>query len=407
MKKLALIFAVMATVFASAQTKDTLRLNVNGDEIIILTEDVNNLAATDYNAIIQKLTSEMQRIVQENQKRMAEIEKQEQNGDITAEEAEDMREEAIEQMEEEMEALGEEIEEWAEAYGEMMEENAENVEDWEEQWNSNAEKYENAPQKKEGDSEDGEEDGGTRIIINDDGITVEGKDAEDWDPSKVKDAKRKYKGQRTHGYFEMYFGWNNWVDEYGLAISENTPYTTELDFWPSMVWGFGFGGRTRMGDSKFLVRYGAQFNWHFFRMKGNTILVKDPANDGTIFFQDASRNYSKSSYRITFLDAPVMFEFDNSKPGRSNGFSLAAGGYVGVRLGSHQKLCFSDFNGDKSVNKNQNNFYSNGWRYGVMGQIGFGTFKITGKYDLNTLFRDDRTTPGYQIASLTLGWVFP
>ena len=407
MKKIAIILAVFGTLFATAQTKDTLRLNVNGNEIIILTDDVNNLAETDYNAIIQKLTQETQRIVEENRAEIERINERERNGEITTEEAEELREEALEEMAKKLEELGEEIEEWADAYGEKVEEDAENVDDWEEQWNSNAKKYEGKTPDTdtEGNGDANGNKKGTTIIIDDDGITVEGDD--DWDGDKVKDAKRKYKGQKTHGYFEMYFGWNNWVDEFGLAINENTPYTTELDFWPSMNWGFGFGGRTRLGDSKFLVRYGAQFNWHYFRLKGNTDLMKDEATDGTIFFQDQSRNYRKSSYRIVYLDAPLLFEFDNSKPGRSNGFSLAAGGYVGLRIGSRNKLKFSDFNGDKSKLIDRNNFYTNGWRYGLMGQIGFGTFKITGKYDLNPLFRDDRATPNYQIASVTLGWVFP
>jgi hypothetical protein len=42
-----------------------------------------------------------------------------------------------------------------------------------------------------------------------------------------------------------------------------------------------------------------------------------------------------------------------------------------------------------------------------MAQVGLGTFKITAKYDLNNLFRQDKVTPDYQVGSLTLGWVFP
>jgi hypothetical protein len=246
MRKLAIILAVFGTFFATAQTKDTLRLNVNGNEIIILTDDVNNLAETDYNAIIQKLTAETKRIVEENRAEIERINERERNGEITAEEAEELREEALEEMAEKLEELGEEIEEWADAYGEKVEEDAENVDEWEEQWNTNAKKYEGKTPdtEAEGNAEANGKKKGTTIIIDDDGITVEGDD--DWDGDKVKDAKRKYKGQKTHGYFEMYFGWNNWVDEFGLAIEENTPYTTELDFWPSMVWGFGFGGRIHL-----------------------------------------------------------------------------------------------------------------------------------------------------------------
>ena len=178
-----------------------------------------------------------------------------------------------------------------------------------------------------------------------------------------------------------------------------------------MTWGFGFGGKTRFGESKMYVRYGMQFNWHYFQHKGNNILIKEeiPNLDfnGIHFMEDNSRNYGKTTYRITYWDFPLMLEFDNSRPGRSDGFSLAAGGYAGFRISSRRILEYSDFNGDDTREKVENSFYTNGFRYGVLGQIGFGTFKITGKYDLSTLFRDNRDTPDYQIGSITLGWVFP
>jgi hypothetical protein len=411
MKKIALIFAFLSTLMVWGQEKDTLRMSVNGNEIIILTDDINNLSETDFNSIIERLTAETKRIIEENQRTMAEIARQQEAGEITAEEADEMREEAIEQMEDDLEELSDEIENWADRYGEQVEEDAEDAAKWAEQWESNAEKYDaenerpSTTTKKEG----------TTVIIDDDGIRINGEDP-DWDPEDIKKKKEEYKRNQTIGYFEMYFGWNNWVNGNGLATNEMPPanglnQTTELNFWPSMNWGFGFGGKSRMGASKMYFRYGLQFNWHYFQLKGNNVIVKaqDPNLDfdGVYFMADQSRNYSKTSLRMIYLDAPLMFEFDNSKPGRSNGFSLALGGYGGIRLGVRNKLCFSDFNGDKSKVFQHNNIYTNGFRYGALAQIGFGTFKITGKYDLNTLFRTDRNTPDYQIASLTLGWVFP
>jgi len=418
MKKSIFILALFAIGLTSqAQQKDTLRLTVNGNEIIILTDDVNSLSQTDYNAIIKRLTDETQRIVAEQNKEMAEISQQEKNGTITAEEAARQREEVAMRTSAELEALSDEIEHWADRYGEAMEENAEDPEKWTEQWESNAKKYESVnpptpPNEPEAPQTPGKK--GTTVIINDDGITINGEDADDWDPSDVREAKERYKRNQTIGYFDWFFGWNNWVNEDGIA-TDNADIvlneTTELNFWPSMTWGFGFGGKTRMGASKMYFRYGAQFNFHYFQLKGNTIMVKNkiPAvdYDGLSFMQDNQRNYSKTAFRIFYLDAPLMFEFDNSAPGRSNGFSFALGGYGGVRLGSHTKVKYSDFNGDKTETKEKNNYYTNGWRYGALAQVGFGTFKITAKYDLNQLFRSDRTTPDYQIASLTFGWVFP
>ena len=421
MKKSILVLALCALGLTSlAQQKDTLRINVNGNEIIILTDDVNSLSQTDYNAIIKRLTDETQRIVSAQNQEMATINKQEKNGNITAAEAAKQREEVAERTSAELEALSDEIEHWADRYGEAMEENAENPEQWTEQWESNAKKYESVnpptpPTPPTPNETDPSENDGAIIVVDENGVRFE-KGSDDWDPEKAKEVKEKYKKNQTIGYFDWHFGWNNWVNADGMATSQppvgNVPnQTAELNFWPSMVWGFGFGGKSRMGTSKMYIRYGAQFNWHYFQLKGNTIAVKSQIPpigfDGVSFVQDMTKNYSKSSFRIIYLDAPVMFEFDNSKPGRSNGFSFALGGYGGLRLGAKTLVKYSDFNGDNSKVKDENNYYTNGFRYGALAQIGFGTFKITAKYDLNNLFRTDRTTPDYQIASLTLGWVFP
>ncbi len=416
MKKRAIILAFLVCLTTAwAQQKDTLQINVNNNEMVIYTSDINSLSKTDYNAIIGKITNETNALAKEYQTEVERINKLEKNGDITSEKAQELRKSNDAFLATSMEALTSKIERWADEYGESLHEDANNADDWAKQWEYNAEKYEtinppDAPTPPATDSEDGN----TVVVINDDGISVTGNT--DWDPDDIKEARSNYKRNQTIGYFDMYFGWNNWVNGDGFAVNQ-TPEngepnaTAELNFWPSMVWGFGFGGKSRMGTSKLYVRYGAQFNWHYFQLKGNTIVNKmaDPNTgfDGVSFVQDNTKNYSKSSFRMVYLDVPVMLEFDSSKPGRSNGFSLGVGGYGGVRLSSKTKVYYSDFNGDKTKVKQNNNYYTNGFRYGLLGQIGFGTFKITAKYDMNELFRDDRTTPDYQIASLTLGWVFP
>ena len=108
MKTLALTLALAATLVAGAQTKDTLRLNVNGNEIIILTDDVNNLSETDFNGIIQRLTAETQRIVAEYNAEIDGINTKEKEGELTSAQAAEQREVASEKMEDAIDELGDE-----------------------------------------------------------------------------------------------------------------------------------------------------------------------------------------------------------------------------------------------------------------------------------------------------------
>ena len=219
---------------------------------------------------------------------------------------------------------------------------------------------------------------------------------------------KDYKAQKTHNYGEIYFGWNNWRNSNGTAtIVEGDNTTTELDGWPSTTWGFGFGGDTQLGTGKFSVRYGLQFNWHYFRLKGNTVITKDTATNGTIFEPAKEGNFKKSVYRIIYMDVPVMFHYYSKPRGEYGGLSLGVGGYGGVRIGSSHKAVYDDVFNDKAKDVLHNNYFSNPFRYGVMAQIGYGSFRLTGKMDMSFLFDQSKITPDYKIGTLTLGWVFP
>lgn len=414
MKKLSLVLVLLIISAATwAQPTDTVRIHVNGSEMIIITENWDEVSKTDFNAIIKKTNAEAKGIEDEHKRRMAEVDRKLANGKMTDEEAADERAMIAEDTTKAMEELAENVERWADEYGQKADENTADVDEWASAWEQNAEKYESTNPPPDRVAPTDEDDDQTNVIIDEDGIHIHG---QDWDPEDVKEATRRYKGKKTHGYFEMYFGLNNWFDQDGLAknVDDRPLTTTELNFWPSTTWGFGLGGRTRFGQSKFLIRYGAQFNWHYFRLKGDNLLEKTITDDlngepfnGTTIRPHPELNVSKTTFRINYVDVPVMFEFDNSAPGRSNGFSFGLGGYGGLRLNSHALVFSSDKNGDRTKTKTRNNYYANGYRYGAMAQIGFGTFKITGKFDLDYLFRADRTTPDYQVGSLTFGWVFP
>lgn len=225
----------------------------------------------------------------------------------------------------------------------------------------------------------------------------------DWDPTTEESRNAKHRS-----YGEFYFGWNNWRNGDGQATMDPVNVqTTKLDFWNSMTWGFGFGTRTRIGEGKFGIRYGVQFNWHFYRLKGNTVLEKTQNPDGISFIRDNTQNYKKSTYRNTFLDLPILLDIDLRK-NAYKGLTLAAGGYAGIRLGTSTKVKYTDAVGDDVKIETHDPTYGNLWRYGLMGQIGFGEFKITGKWDLNTIFEQgDYVTPDYQAFSFTIGWVMP
>ena len=160
MKKLSIVLVLLSlTVAAWAQAKDTVRISVNGSEMIIITENWDEVSQTDFNAIIKKTNAEAKRIEEEHKRRMAEVDRELANGEITEEEAAEERAIVAEDTAEAMEELAENVERWADEYGQEANENTDDVDEWATAWEANAEKYEstNPPPGNSWSDDDGDE----------------------------------------------------------------------------------------------------------------------------------------------------------------------------------------------------------------------------------------------------------
>jgi hypothetical protein len=103
-----------------------------------------------------------------------------------------------------------------------------------------------------------------------------------------------------------------------------------------------------------------------------------------------------------------MLQLDLSERGMDNGFTLGVGGYGGLRMYSVREIKYNDFADDRTKTKEYNNLFMNNWRYGLMAQIGFNSFKITAQYDMNPLFRESHSPSQGDLRNLnlTIGWSF-
>ncbi len=423
MKNLFITVGIALGISAAAQ-KDTLRFNMNGNEVIIMTDDINKLSTTDINGMVNYINFETKRITNDFNERVEDLNQQYEDGEISKEQYEARMEMEVERFEVKMEELAETMEEWSEEYSEQYEDWAEEYgerwEEWAEEygddWERWAEQWENDAEKRDGSlpppmppppsMPKPELEDGTTIRITPDGIEIE----EDGEQSRIEyKIKRRNKQARTEGQGDIHFGWNNMISGDAVVRDE----AGESRPWQSTVFTLGGAGKTRVGNdnSKFYVRYGLQFNWHHFRLKGDNMITKIAVPDGAGFLpaQDINPNITNvafSSYNATYIDAPVMLILDFSKSGMDNAFNCGVGGYGGVRIAQKRNLIYDDFNNDPIKERTRNNFYMNTWRYGVLAQIGFNAFKITGKYDLSEFFRTDKATPNYQIGSIAFGFSF-
>lgn len=407
MKNLLALF-VLAVGFisnpAQAQEDDTLRVSVNGTDITIITDDLTSIEGVNFNGMIRRFSEGMQKAASEFQAEMAEIDRQEEAGEITAEEAEERREVASERFEEKAELLAEEMEEWTDQMEDQMEREDQEWETWAKQW----EDGDSLPEPMNPPMAPTPPHKGQRIIITEDGIRIEDNEVEEEiiigeDPCEHCDDDDHY----TQNEFVVGFhvGWNTmYNDDFQLSSGG-----AEVKFFDSWAYDLEFGHKVRLGStSPFLFYYGMNFSWHNIETRKSLVKFEDVNGVPSAAFQDRTdiSNISETEFDIVYWDIPMMFILDLSGDDFDDSFTLGLGGYGGVRIGSERETTYTDFRQDEIDEDIDDNFLSNQFRYGLMGQIGWGSFKVTAKYDLNQLFQSEFNTPNYHVASVTLGLVF-
>ena len=84
-----------------------------------------------------------------------------------------------------------------------------------------------------------------------------------------------------------------------------------------------------------------------------------------------------------------MVKEDRIRYNTRNKFKLGLGGYAGLNLLTIQKLKYEE-DGNNRKDKYKQNYNTNNFIYGLSGYVGVGDFAVYLKYDLNTIFKDNR-----------------
>ena len=224
------------------------------------------------------------------------------------------------------------------------------------------------------------------------------KNGKKWD-----EERRKEDSKRTRMVIDFHGGVNLLLDDKG-KLPENS---ARLDEWKSNVWELGFSGKTRMVGKSY-VKYGLSFSWHDWTLRGENIIDKDFLGNRQVVFLESGYNVKHSEWRSMFLNLPVMLQLDFSREGTDKGLTIGAGGYGGVRLYTLRELRYEDLNNESNWEYNYNNYFMNNWRYGLMAQLGYGSFKLTAQQDMNPLFRtnNESVDGNWNNWCFTLGWTW-
>ncbi|WP_194776753.1 porin family protein [Pararhodonellum marinum] len=234
--------------------------------------------------------------------------------------------------------------------------------------------------------------GGLRVIVDESGHNTK---------VRVESKKKNKPEPNFRTYFNLDLGINNYLEN-GRFPTSDQPYSVRG--WGS--WNVGLNWMASQKISKgFYWDFGLGVQWYNFKFE-NRDFQAVRGDDQIDFIQRTDVNGFKSKISASYLTAQTLLKVDFGKmrdDGRK-GFHLAAGPYVGYRLGGRSKFVYRELEGSGRRKDHQNTgIYLNNFRYGLRGEIGIRRLTFFSTYDLNTLFQDGR---GPELNPITFGIVF-
>jgi len=215
---------------------------------------------------------------------------------------------------------------------------------------------------------------------------------------------KKYNGYRFNGHsgrsndnelFEIDLGWNNYLENGSLPSDNNKAYGLR-PFNSNVInlrYMTKFIGRNK--DQRFSATAGIEASLINYKFDNSYIIRKGSESVSFDPFP-SDQKMIKSKLAVTWLNLPVMLHYRAKK----SSFHLAAGGYAGYRLGSHNKIKYEKDGADHK-DKQYGNFYLNSLQYGARVQVGFYDVDFFATYNFNELFASNR---GPALTPITFGF---
>lgn len=234
--------------------------------------------------------------------------------------------------------------------------------------------------------------GGMRVYVDESGDNTR---------VKVETGTKKKSDPPFRSYFSVDLGVNNYLEDGSFPTSDK-PYAVKG--WGSWMVGMNWMAAQRISKG-FYWDFGIGFHFYNFKFE-NRDYQAVRGEDAIDFVQRTDVNGFKSKISSSYLTATTMLELDFGKmkdQGR-RGMRIAAGPYVGYRLGGQSKYVYEEIGGSgRQKDKEATGLYLENLRYGVRGELGVGRVKFFTTYDLNELFQEGK---GPALNPITFGIVF-
>jgi hypothetical protein len=140
---------------------------------------------------------------------------------------------------------------------------------------------------------------------------------------------------------------------------------------------------------------GIGLEWNSYAFRQNISLS---TNSNVVTGAEEPLEFSKNKLRTTFLNAPVMLEFNTNKnPEKS--VHIAVGATFGYNLFRNKMIQEFSVNGDAQKRKTKDDFNINPFRCSLTARVGYGNFTVFANYGLSTLFKASQGPKVYPVSA--------
>jgi Outer membrane protein beta-barrel domain len=129
---------------------------------------------------------------------------------------------------------------------------------------------------------------------------------------------------------------------------------------------------------------GFGIEWNGYAFRNNSSLMSDTNSVAAIV---ETRDFSKNKLKMTYLNIPLLLEFNTNNKNDDRSFHIAAGGMFSYNVFQNRLKQEYELNNETQEIKVKDDFNINPFRYGLTARIGYGDYTIFANYALSDVFR--------------------
>lgn len=150
--------------------------------------------------------------------------------------------------------------------------------------------------------------------------------------------------------------------------------------WKSINIGFDVAKVTYRASDNFRITFTPGFDWTFFRLKKNVIILEDVK---PLTYENSDINYSKNRFGTSYLRLPLAFEF-RSNADHHERLKFSFGPIGGLLIQGSQKFKSKE----EGKRKKTGDFNFMPFRYGGFVRASYGSVGVYVKYYFNDVFQN-------------------